>query len=372
MATGTPIVLGSVGSYTQAGQTGSSVNSPGQQPIKAWASWVNSHGGINGHPVKLIVMDDQGNQALAVSDVQQLVQQDHVEAFVSNQDGSLISGYASYLEQQKVPVLGGNIYTGEWTSSPMFYPQSNTQIEGVTAIVTTAKKLGIQRLGSVACAEAVQCSQANAFIKLLATQQGIDTTYQAVVSSTAADYTANCLAAQSAKTQMMVLLIPTADEGNKIATSCAQQNYHPEWWVPGEAIGPGYLTTPSFENTYNSSGTQPWYSTEAATADYHAAMAKYTTINFKTVEEPLLAPDAWASGLMLQEAVKLSGATGLPTSADIVAGLQKFTKDTLGGFVGPLTFTNPAAKVANCFYVTQIKNQKFVMANGGQYLCNAS
>ena len=51
--------------------------------------------------------------------------------------------------------------------------------------------------------------------------------------------------------------------------------------------------------------------------------------------------DAWVSGLMLQEAVKLSGATGMPTSADILAGLTKFKNETLGGMTAGLTFNDP-------------------------------
>ena len=120
-ATGTPIVIGSVGTYTQG--TGGFTD-PGGPAIQAWASWVNAHGGINGHPVQLIVKDNKGDQAQAVSLVKQLVEQDHVVAFVSNQDGSLNAGYASYLEQQKIPVLGGNVYTPDpWVSNPMFFPE---------------------------------------------------------------------------------------------------------------------------------------------------------------------------------------------------------------------------------------------------------
>jgi hypothetical protein len=75
---------------------------------------------------------------------------------------------------------------------------------------------------------------------------------------------------------------------------------------------------------------------------------------------------------MVQKAVQLSGATGLPTSADLLAGLAKFNKQTLGGFGTPTTFTDPTNKIANCFYVIQIKDQKFVQGNNGKYLCNAS
>ena len=83
-ATGEPLVLGSVGTYSTEQQAG---ESPGDETIEAWAEWVNAHGGVNGHPVKLIVKDNRLDQAQAVSMVKELVEQDGVVAFVSNQDG---------------------------------------------------------------------------------------------------------------------------------------------------------------------------------------------------------------------------------------------------------------------------------------------
>src|ERR1700761_8334222 len=185
-ATGTPIVIGSVGSYTEDGFT-----DPGDPAIEAWASWVNAHGGINGHPVKLIVEDNKGDQAQAVSLVKQLVQQDHVIAFVSNQDGSLNAGYASYLDQQKIPVLGGSVFTLDpWVSDPMFYPEGLTAIQDMESLALSAKTLGITKVGSLACAEAAQCAAANGLAKAVFGGAGIADTYGGLVSSTATDYTA--------------------------------------------------------------------------------------------------------------------------------------------------------------------------------------
>ena len=168
--TGTPIVIGSVGTYTQGqGQ----FNDPGEPAIEAWADWVNAHGGINGHPVKLIVKDNQGDQAQAVSMVKQLVQQDHVVAFVSNQDGSLNAGYASYLDQQKIPVLGGSVFTLQpWVSDPMFYPEGLTAIQDMASLALTSRTLGITKVGSLACSEASQCAAANTLAKAIFGQAG--------------------------------------------------------------------------------------------------------------------------------------------------------------------------------------------------------
>jgi branched-chain amino acid transport system substrate-binding protein len=369
-ATGTPIVIGSVGTYTQG--TGGFTD-PGKPAIEAWASWVNAHGGINGHPVKLIVEDNKGDQAQAVSLVKQLVQQDHVVAFVSNQDGSLNAGYASYLDQQKIPVLGGSVFTLDpWVSDPMFYPEGLTAIQDMTSLAISAKQLGINSVGSLACSEAAQCAAANGLAKAVFSGAGIPDTYGGLVSSTATDYTASCLTAQQKGVKGLILLVPTASEGQVIAGDCQRQNYSPSYIIPGEAIGAGYLQSAAFNNAFTSAPTLPWFSTAPAMADFNAAMKQYAPsldLNSTSTQEPLTATDAWVSGLMFQEAVKLSGVTGIPTSADILAGLAKFKDDTLGGMAAGLTYANPKSKTEGCYFTIQIKSQKFTLPNGATPSC---
>ena len=369
-ATGTPIVIGSVGTYTQG--TGGFTD-PGLPAIQAWASWVNAHGGINGHPVKLITEDNKGDQAQAVSMVKQLVQQDHVVAFVSNQDGSLNAGYASYLDQQKIPVLGGSVFTLDpWVSDPMFYPEGLTAIQDMSSLAITAKQLGISTVGSLACSEAAQCAAANGLAKAVFGGAGIPDSYGGLVSSTATDYTASCLTAEQKGVKGLILLVPTASEGQVIAGDCQRQNYSPSYIIPGEAIGAGYLASAAFNNAFTSAPTLPWFSTAPAMADFNAAMKQYApSLNLASAntQEPLTATDAWVSGLMFQEAVKLSGVTGIPTSADILAGLAKFKNDTLGGMAAGLTYTNPKNKTEGCYFAIQIKSQKFTLPNGATPAC---
>jgi branched-chain amino acid transport system substrate-binding protein len=366
---GTPIVIGSVGTYTEGA---GGIESAGRPAIEAWASWVNSHGGINGHPVKLIVDDNMNDQAQAVSMVQQLVQQDHVIAFVSNQDGSLNAGYANYLDQKRIPVLGGSVYTLQpWISNPMFFPEGLTAIQDITSLVVSAGKLGYTKIGSLACSEAAQCADTNILAKSIVDAAGLHYVYGGLVSSTAPDYTASCLAAEQAGAKALILVIPTAAEGQTIAGDCQRQNYDPSYIIPGEAIGAGYLQSSSFNNAFTSAPTLPWFSTAPAAKDFQAAMKEYTTINLNStkIEEPLTATDAWVSGLMFQEAVKLSGAKGIPTSADILAGLAKFKDETLGGMAAGLTYTDPANKTENCYFTMQIKNQHFTLPNGATPSC---
>jgi branched-chain amino acid transport system substrate-binding protein len=369
-ATGTPIVIGSVGTYSET--TGGFAD-PGKPAIEAWASWVNAHGGINGHPVKLIVEDNQGDEAQAVSLVKQLVQQDHVVAFVSNQDGSLNEGYASYLDQQKIPVVGGSVYTLQpWVSNPMFYPEGLTAIQDMTSLALSARQLGITKVGSLACSEAAQCAAANVLAKDVFDGAGMSDVYGGLVSSTATDYTASCLAAEQKGVKALILLVPTASEGQVIAGDCQRQNYDPSYIIPGEAIGAGYLASAAFNNAFTSAPTLPWFSSAPAISDFKAAMKEYApsvNLSSSSVQEPLTATDAWVSGLMFQEAVKLSGATGIPTSADILAGLKKFKDETLGGMAAGLTFTDPTNKIESCFFTIKIVNQQFTLPGGATPSC---
>ena len=370
-ATGDPIVLGNVGSYT-APNAANGV-AIGQKAIVAWVKWVNAHGGVNGHPIKLVQRDNKGDQALAVTQVKQLVEQDHVVAFVAQQDGSLNAGYADYLKEKNIPVLGGSVFTVDpWVGNPMFYPQGVTAIPDITALVAIAKKAGYNKMGSLACSEAPQCAAANALVKGLSAKGGVDYAYGGLVSSTAPDYTANCLAAKDAGADVVMLLIPTADEGRKIADDCARQNYKPSWIIPGEAIGAGYLKTDAFNNAFNAAGVLPWFAKDPALKDFTAAMKKYTDINFTTAEEPLNANDAWVSGLMFQKAVELSGVTGVPTSADILSGLAKFNNETLGGLAAGLTYTNLENKNQGCYFTIQIKKQKFTLPDKSTPACVAT
>ena len=366
--TGAPIVLGSVETLTSSLGTFDAIS---DKAINAWANWVNSHGGINGHPVKIIIRDDGGDQARSVAAAHELVEQDHVVAFINVGSGALISGWSDYMQQKRVPVVGGAVFSPLWSTSPVFFPAGGTFIEGATITLAIAKNYGFKHYGAVFCAEAAQCKLAIAFLKSQAGKVGIDFAYGGTVSSSAADYTATCLAAKGAGVDIMELGVATYDTGLNVAKSCDRQGYHPAWIIPGEAISNKYLGSPLFNNAFGSPADLPWFANVPANADFKAAMAA-ANLNLTTSDLPLTATDAWAAGLLFEKAVQLSGVTGVPTSADILAGLAKVNNETLGGFVPPLTFTTPTNKPVPCFFVLRIQNQQFTLPQGTQVTCNPS
>jgi len=123
--TGSPIVIGTLGAlsgptYAQLGDEQDLSSTP-----KAWVAWTNAHGGIDGHPVKLDIIDDAGDPGRAVAAAHQLVA-DHVIAIVYDFDVGIELGYVNYLEQQGIPVVGGQDYDAVWEQNPDLFPTMAT------------------------------------------------------------------------------------------------------------------------------------------------------------------------------------------------------------------------------------------------------
>ena len=73
--------------------------------MQAWASWVNGHGGLAGHQVNLVILDDGYSVARALTNAETAVNQDHAVALFDNSDED--PSFASTVQSAHVPVLGG-------------------------------------------------------------------------------------------------------------------------------------------------------------------------------------------------------------------------------------------------------------------------
>ncbi len=120
--TGDPIVVGSICSCTGplAASLGRSAD-----VLKAWGSWVNNHGGINGHPVKVVTYDDGQKPAKGLAAAKKLVEQDHVQAIVGQMSLTSAS-WASYVDSKGVPVVGGQPVDTTFFTDPNFYTSGTT------------------------------------------------------------------------------------------------------------------------------------------------------------------------------------------------------------------------------------------------------
>jgi branched-chain amino acid transport system substrate-binding protein len=118
--TGTPITVGISEPLSGPAQA-QGFEADGQACLKGyqlWASDVNAHGGLLGHPVKLVVMNDQGWPASVTYDYKWLITHDHVDLTLAP-FSSLLTATAAAPETYK---LGYALVAGSAGAPSVFNP----------------------------------------------------------------------------------------------------------------------------------------------------------------------------------------------------------------------------------------------------------
>ena len=82
-ASRSPINIGDIASLT--GPEASSIDQT-TEVLKAWAKTVNAKGGLQGHPINLIIKDDGYNPTTSLSEVEAIITGSHIVALIDNSD----------------------------------------------------------------------------------------------------------------------------------------------------------------------------------------------------------------------------------------------------------------------------------------------
>jgi branched-chain amino acid transport system substrate-binding protein len=362
---GSTIALGNVGTYS--GVIGA-VFSGAQQTIGVWQAYVNQHGGLNGHPVHVYIEDDGADPSTSVSDVEQEVTQDHVIAFVGNLMPLTVQASVSYLQQQDIPVIGGDASSTTWWQSPVLFPQGSSDLGSDQAVFTikAAAAKGYTKMGVLYCVEDPTCS--NGIQSLIqpggGQQAGVTTVYSSSFSITQPDFTAQCLDAQQAGATL-IYFAGDGDSLMRMANNCAAQGYKPLYVGDSIAITANLASNPNLNGLLAGQTNFPWVDAfTPAQATYQQAVKQYA---------PQLAGSAttaaeWAAGMLAVAAAK--DLTATPTSAEFFQGLWSIKDNNLGGLAPPLTFNqNAAATPSNCFFLMTLQNGQFVDLQNGNSQC---
>ena len=305
-----PLLLGVDGGWS--GPTSESAL-PELAGVKAWAASVNSQGGINGHPVQLIVEDDQGNPATGLADVEDLVQNKHVIALVGVHANSTEPTWASYVESRHIPVVGGEEDTAVWVTNPDFFPSAEPGLGVIGTEADVAKLAGggfatINLAGVQDVGPLIQAFQA------AAAKDGVAYNFHTTVSAASPSYTAACIAAEQSGAKVVGLQLDP-NTASRVSAGCYAQGYKPTYLVPSGAYAPTMLGQPQFSGTYVPSPNFLWFTNTPVATQFSAAMAKYQP-------GAQLGPNStagWAARLLFQAAAAHIGAD--PTSQDILNGL---------------------------------------------------
>lgn len=336
--------------------------------MQAWASWVNSHGGLGGHPVHLVVLDDGYSAAKALANAQTAINQDHVAAIFDNSDED--PSFASVVKAANVPILGGQETDSGWQNSD-FFPAGATfnYTNSVGAIV--AKDAGVKKMAALYCVEVNICAESVHQGQKVASHYGIDYVYTAGIGFASPNYTAQCLAAkQSGATAMTVGDASSVVE--HVVQDCAAQGFSPRQLSSDGTVAIAWLKIPAFNGNIDTQSDFLWFVHNSATSTMYAALNKYAPQVPSGPNFGEIVLQSWSDGVLLQEAVKAAAATSSTaiTPALILQGLYGLpSHETLGGLAPPLHFVKGQPANNSCFFEMGIKSGKFVVLHGGKPIC---
>jgi len=103
------IVFGSYG--IESGVIGTATL-PIHQAARAWVADINARGGLGGHPIRLIMGDDEGDPNKALSLVRRMVEQDGAVAIFAEHACTTAQAVLPYLEQRKIPSIAPSFCAG--------------------------------------------------------------------------------------------------------------------------------------------------------------------------------------------------------------------------------------------------------------------
>ena len=348
---GALIKIGVIGSLT--GPQASS-SDQGATVAPAWADWINANGGINGHPVQVIVMDDKTDPATAQADEQQLASEGVAAIIVSSDN--MVSAFDNAAIAKGIPLIGGSSNTDDWYTKAGMFPTMTGIVPGLGAQVAVAAQYGhAKKFANLYCAEIAACAQAGPILQQVAKAAGVGYT-QLAVSSTAPSYTAQCLQLKQEGVDYAQLNFATT-AAVRFIQNCQAQGYNPTWGSSEGAIGSAFAALPNL-TVYGPAYAFPSVADAAPVTTFRSVMQKYAT-NSNWREGT--ASFTWDGLQALAQAVKdenIPAATAV-TAADVTAGLYSFKNVSLGSeLANGVTYTKgkPFGFTANaCYFVVGMK-----------------
>jgi len=365
-ASGSPIVIGTIGSQTGPGSIGNTGNGPAID--QAWAKWLNAHGGINGHPVKVITFDDTGDPAVGLQMAKELVQ-DKAIADVGP-ISTVQTAFSSYLEQHGIPIIGGNFYNTDILTNSLNFPSGTVLPADQLAVLGLAKKLGFKNVGFVYCAEAPICTaQVATYEEDAKILGGIKFTPIAKVTATQPSYTPECIAMQNDKVDLILpgLAGPTII---RLLADCRQEGFNAPLIDEAANIQPNWLTTSALNNTYLIGGDISYFDDSVpGVQQYNEELQTYAPQALTNPEHGETDFQTWVGFKLFEAAAKAGGIGPNSTPADLINAMYKINGTTLGGLTVPLTFVKGQVNFESCYYSEQIVSGKLVMLNGSKTTC---
>jgi len=364
-ASATPVVVGEICSCTGPLASTALQSVP---VLQSWADWTNAHGGLNGHPVQLMEVNDLTTPGVAIGQIQKFIQSDHVAAIFDN--SQVDSDFVAEAAAANVPLIGTPDTDLTYSSTDSFDPGPTLnygdtgQLLGIKYLTPYKKEAVFYAVESSAAAVATNVEG------VVGKRYGITVTYTSGISFSAPSYTAQCLAAKQTGAQ----ILEVGDAGIiqiKAADDCAAQGWHPPEIVA--SVDSAMQADPNFKTMIASQQDVPYFVHNAATKTYYEAIDKYGPTVQSDPNYGQEAIFAWAEGELLGAAIKAAApSSGTTVTAAVVKkGLYHLpANETLGGLLAQATnYKKGVFANFSCIDYIGVKNGKFFWANNHKPLC---
>ena len=328
-----------------AGLTGdnASISTAASQVVQTWANYVNTNGGVAGHPIEVVVKDSASNAAKATAAAEALVAEDKPAAVILL-DAIAEGAMAETFEANNIPILGVGYAADVYgTMNNVF--QSATMVQGVIpGGLLVAKAVGAKTFGATACAESPACATVDGYFQQLAPNFDIEYTGLQKISGSAPNYTAQCLQLVDTDSEVTFLGLPPATAARVVA-DCDRQGYQGEYAISaGAFLQAAYEEIPGAKFVGMLNGF-PWWIDNPGAAAFRDAMDEFAPdIDYRTPT----ATAVWSTLELFRKANV--DATGDITAASVIKAYGKVKNETLDGLLPqPVTFTaNQPGPILTC------------------------
>jgi branched-chain amino acid transport system substrate-binding protein len=358
-ADNSPVRIGAI--CNCSGPAGSS-EAPPLDALRAWVQFTNARGGVNGHPIELIIVDDRSDPSRARAAAQDMVENRGVVAIVSPFAVLTHSGLGPYLKEKRVPLIGGDHASENYCTNPMYFPQGTCR-EGWAwgGIRALAEQFKERNLGVLVCVESEICPFTLDVAKKYASSLGFKLVYTGQASIASPDFSAQCLSAKSAGVDVLLIQMEL-NSMRRIGGQCARQGFAPKYGSFQQDVT--FLQVPEYHGMPLGNQTFSYSYEGPETADFRNALAQYAP----NASNGGYFANAWVGAEAFEKAA--TQVQGPITSAALLEQLWSFKNETLGGLTIPMTYTKDQPTVPQfCVYVTTVGKGKIDAPFGLRPLC---
>jgi branched-chain amino acid transport system substrate-binding protein len=356
-ASGSPINVMTI--YTATG-TAAILDPEMGETAQVYAKWINANGGINGHPLKVTVCDDQGTQTQAATCAREAV---------SDNDVAVVGSFTTSAEAV-VPILRqaniawfGPVSASEPAefTSPNSFPAYNVQA-AVAGMVGVAYQSGCKKVSAGIVSVAIP--RLKSVYELAAKQYGQSLVQAVSVPITAGDYSAEVSQVLSGGADCVVTSLAAAQYASWMP-AWAQSGTKAVLYGAGGQLSP--VSTKGYESAANGSvnvTTIPDISAPSLNS-YRTALQSYkapTSYNY----DSLTGVGTWAAYVLFTNVAKpIQGAI---TSQSFLSAASQASSVSSNGILPVIDFAKPwtngpagEARSFDCGITYQnIKNGQFV------------